>query len=144
MVELDQLRACLACDALWRIPPQDEGDRHVCKRCGDVLDERKGASLNAALAANTAAAILTLVAVSFPFLSVSRSGLENKISVIDAVSILWIADMAFLSVAMGLLILLIPVLRALLLMVVLVGAQIKGNAGQPLARAFRLARQLEP
>ncbi|MEO1041085.1 MAG: paraquat-inducible protein A [Pseudomonadota bacterium] len=144
MVETDQLRACLACDAVWRIPPQEEGDRHICKRCGAVIDERKDASLNAALAANTGAAILTLAAVSFPFLSVSRSGLENKISVIDAVSILWLADMAFLSVACGLLILLIPVLRALLLMVVLVGAQIKGDAGRPLAAIYRLSRDLEP
>lgn len=144
MVELDQVRACLACDALWRIPPQEEGDRHICKRCGDVIDERKGESLDAALAANIAAAILTLVAVSFPFLSVSRAGLENKISVIDAVNVLWLSEMAFLSIACGLLILLIPVLRVCLLVVVLIGAQMKGRADRTFASIYRFARELEP
>ncbi|WP_170230692.1 paraquat-inducible protein A [Roseibium hamelinense] len=96
------------------------------------------------LAAMIGALILYGVAVSFPFLSMERSGLENKISVIDCISVLWTNQMYLLSIALALLIVVLPVSRILLLVQVVGTIRVNGRAGWRNARALRWAQFLEP
>lgn len=112
------LRACPSCDALWSIKPLADGELAKCERCSAVIDKRDDNSLEVSLAVSLSALILTLIALSFPFLSVSTSGLSNQISVLDAISALWTASMPIVSIACFVLIFGIPIIRIVLLSVI--------------------------
>lgn len=138
------LIACPQCDALWRAPMLAEGERSRCGRCGTVIARRDSRSLENALAAAVATLILLIVSLSFPFLTVERAGLSNRISVLDAVWSLWTAGMPIVTAACFLLIFAAPVLRAVLLIIVLHRARGPDPSQGFSTRLFRLARALEP
>lgn len=136
--------ACEHCDTLWLLPELKEGDVARCGRCHSVLLTRKTNSIDRTLASLVGSLILLISAVSFPFLSMERSGLANQISVVDAISVLWINGMASMSLAAGMLILILPFVRNVLL----IGVFAQLRSGRPLktgwAVGFRLAQQIEP
>ncbi len=136
--------ACEQCDSVWLKPDLSEGETAHCPRCHAVLLTRKKDSVDRALASLVASLVLLLCAISFPFLSMERSGFSNQISVLDAVTVLWDSGMPLMAVAAGMLALVLPVVRNSLLIGVF--AQLRN--GKTLTRAwatvFRLAQQLEP
>ncbi|MCG8440843.1 MAG: paraquat-inducible protein A [Caulobacterales bacterium] len=136
--------ACRSCDALCSRPELEEGRRAACPRCGETILERKSESADRTTAALLAALILYAVAVSFPFLSMERAGLESRMSVVDAVGALWLNDFRLLALAAGLLILVFPLARFLLLLGVVGAVRLGRDPGPISARAFRAAQDLEP
>lgn len=141
---LSNLSVCPECDAVWRVPPLIDTEAYTCGRCGTTLAKRDAHSLEAALAASIASFILLAFSVSYPFLSVERSGLANRISVLDAVGTLWEARMPAVTLACFFLIFAIPAIRAALLCIVLFRTRIPGASRGISQRLYRAAKHLEP
>jgi len=139
-----ELIACPFCDALWSRPTLRQGERAQCGRCHSVILTNKRQSAERTIALMVASLILYVVAVSFPFMSMERSGLSNEISVIDAVGVLWGSDMFLLAGACAAFILVFPLLRILLLLFVGVSLHHAHRTGTPHALSYRLAQAIEP
>lgn len=69
--------ACLECDLLIDYPILAEGERANCPRCGWLVATRPRDGLRTALSFSIAALILMVMANAFPFLTFSKSGLEQ-------------------------------------------------------------------
>jgi len=103
--------ACHICDALWSRPQLDHVGRAVCLRCGSTLLNDRFHSVERTVALTLAGLILFIVAIFFPFLHLERAGVSNRISIIDAVYVLWLNRMYALSVASALFILVFPLFQ---------------------------------
>lgn len=68
---------CVECDLLVSVAPLGPGERATCPRCDHLLTQNTDDHLTRALAFATAAAMLLALAMSFPFLSLKASGLEQ-------------------------------------------------------------------
>ena len=141
---LENYSACPQCDAIWLTPHLEENERYTCGRCGHVIAQRDTGSLESALAAAVATLILLLVSLSFPFLAVERSGLSNRISVLDSVWTLWTGGMPIVSAACFILIVAVPLVQASLLIIVLNTARRAAPSTGPSKRLYRYTRLLQP
>lgn len=138
------LIACPHCDALHRETDPPPGGRLRCRRCNTVLKTNRPAAMDRTLAAAFASVILMVGAVFFPFLELSAVGLSRKASVLDAALAFSSGLMAPLAIAVGMLIVVIPLIRALALAYVILPLRL-GNPPAPGANsAFRLAARLKP
>ena len=72
------LIGCPDCDLLQRLGDIPEGTTARCPRCGGLLRKNPRNGLERALALTYAAAILFVVANSFPFLSFEMKGEETQ------------------------------------------------------------------
>lgn len=140
----DELIACPQCDALYLAVLPQPGERAVCTRCHTVLIQpRKGAGLRV-IALAISVMILMLGATFFPFLQVRVAGFRNASSVFDSALAFVDGPMVALSVAVAAFIVLIPVLRAILVVYVL-GPVVFDRTPYPNAiAAFRLSENLKP
>ncbi len=78
MTETVPLRlGCLECDLLVCIEPLDPGARASCPRCGHMLTANNRDGFTRSLAFASAASMLLAMSMSFPFLSLEASGLEQ-------------------------------------------------------------------
>lgn len=68
---------CVECDLLVEITPLEPGERAKCPRCDHLLTENTDDGLTRSLAFATAAAVLLVMSMTFPFLSLQASGLEQ-------------------------------------------------------------------
>ncbi len=143
-IAFDDLVACPACDRLHRRLELGVGERARCVRCRATLQTRKPRTVERSLAAALAGLVLLALALGTPFLGLSRAGVESRISVVDAIAVLWSGDFPVLGVVLALCIVVLPVARFGLLALALVPLQL-GRRGTPAARrAFRWAVLLEP
>lgn len=139
-----ELVACPQCDALYHAVALEAGQTAICPRCDTVLFAPRPWSIATVLALSTASLALMTVAISAPFLSLSARGLTSQASVLDAVEAFAQSDMTLLSLALGALILVLPVSRLLILIYVTLPLTL-GRAPWPGARsAFRLNSMLRP
>ncbi|MEL7312595.1 MAG: paraquat-inducible protein A [Pseudomonadota bacterium] len=136
--------ACSVCDELYRLPILREGEVAKCGNCHSVLMTNKTRHAERTLALMVSSLIVYLVAITFPFMRMDRSGFSNEISVTDAVLILWRNDMQLLSVACALLILVFPLLRVVMLSTLATAIYLYRRPNLGLARFARLAQVLEP
>jgi len=138
------LLACPICDALHRSVAVPPGGRLRCRRCGTVLMSNREGAMDRTLAAAFASVILMTGALFFPFLELNAAGLHRSASVLDAALAFSSGLMVPLALAVGLLIIVIPVMRALLLGYTILPLRL-GRPPLPGARqAFRLAARLKP
>ena len=93
--------ACPACDLPVEIAPLTDGQRAVCPRCHHQLAAGSIARLQRSLAYAISAAILLIAANMFPFLSFSRAGLGNEMTLLQSARALYNGG----SEALGLLVL---------------------------------------
>jgi len=143
-VRLDDLVACPACDLLHRRHVLVPGERARCARCRNVLATRKPNTVDRTLATSLAGIVLLLLSLTLPFLSLSRAGIESRISVLDAVASLWASELFWLGLLTLGMIVVLPLARFGLLAWVL-GRLRFGLAVLPSMRtAFRWAVRLEP
>lgn len=84
------------------------------------------------------------IAVSYPFLSVSASGLSSQASVIDAVESYADSEMLPLSLALGALILMLPLARLILLIYVTAPLAFRARPWPGARTAFRLNSHIRP
>jgi paraquat-inducible protein A len=72
-----QRTACIECDLLVEIDDLQPDHRASCPRCGHVITSHANDPLTRSLAFAIAAAVLLVMANTFPFLSLKASGLEK-------------------------------------------------------------------
>ena len=68
---------CLECDLLVTVDALSPGERARCPRCDRVLTENTADGLTRSLALALAAAMLLVMSMLFPFLSLQANGLEQ-------------------------------------------------------------------
>lgn len=115
-----------------------------CARCGTVLFAPRSRAIEQLVALSLAALVLMVIAVSFPFLSMSASGFSSKASVFDTISAFAGGMMAPLSLAIAGFIVLLPVLRLCALIYAVWPLMFKRPPTRGAATAFRLASRLKP
>lgn len=138
------LIACPTCDMLHEAVAVPEGGRLRCRRCGMVLMTNRRYAFDRTLAAAASSVILMIAAIFFPFLEVSVLGLHRQASVLDAALAFSSGLMAPLAVAVALLIVVIPILRASALGYTILPLRLGRRPAPGAARAFRLAARLRP
>jgi len=143
-IALDDLVACPACDWLHRRPALAAGESAVCARCAHELQSARVDTVDRSLAACLAGLLLLGMAVTLPFLSLSRSGIGSSISVLDSFTALWHGDFHWLGILTLTLIVLLPLLRYALLVAVLLPLRLGRTAGQGSRVAFRWVLKLSP
>ncbi|HSP32066.1 MAG TPA: paraquat-inducible protein A, partial [Halomonas sp.] len=74
-----RLRACHECDWVSALPPLGSGEKATCPRCSHVLVKRHRYPAQRSMALAIASLIALMVAVSFPFISFTVSGVSNRI-----------------------------------------------------------------
>lgn len=72
-----ELTACIECDLLVRVGQIGGDERAECPRCGHVITAASSDGLTRSLAFAIAAAILLVLANSFPFMALKSQGLEQ-------------------------------------------------------------------
>lgn len=138
------LLACPTCDTLHREPEVPVDHVAKCRRCGHKLASPRQNAFARVLALATTSVILMIGAVFFPFIELQASGLHNRASVLDAALAFSSGVMAPLSIAVALLIVLIPTARLVAIIYTLLPL-VRGRQPYPQApQAFRLAEWLRP
>lgn len=143
-VSFDSLIACASCDWLHYRTIIEKGSRASCARCGSELYTRKPFSVDRTLAASLAGVVFLLLSLSLPFLSLTRGGVSSSISVLDAVSSLWMSDMLWLGILSLGLIAVLPMARLFLLIWVMFRLRYRLGVLPSMRTAMRWAETLEP
>ena len=112
---MSNLIACHGCDLLVDVGGLEDGCRADCPRCGHFLTRYKNDAMERILAFSIAALILLIVALAFPFLSFSSSGIESVMTLAAAPGSLWRYDMHSLGVMVAIFIIVMPAILLLLL-----------------------------
>jgi paraquat-inducible protein A len=81
---------CIECDLLVSVAPLAPRERAKCPRCGHLLTQNTPDGLTRSLAFTVAAAALLGMALSFPFLSLEASGLEQVMTLPRSAYELWV------------------------------------------------------
>lgn len=134
-----RLVACHDCDLLHELGEVPEGGVASCGRCGGLLRKRPRNSLEHTLALAFAAAILFVVANSFPFLSFDMKGRVTQTNVVAGIVDLYNGGKAEIAALVALTIEIAPVAQLGLLLYVLVPLRM-GRVPWKLPHAFRLLR----
>lgn len=138
------LIACPRCDALYIEEELELGETASCARCNTVLARPRAGAFIQLIALSFASIVLLMGAVFFPFLEISRMGFGNATSLFGVA--LTFADGVLLPLVLAVLMLVIglPVLRAFLLVYTLAPLA----KGQPphrhAATAFRWSEEMRP
>jgi paraquat-inducible protein A len=140
----DDLIACPTCDMLHRETELPTGGRLRCRRCGTVLMANRANAIDRALAGAFASVILILAAVFTPFLELSVVGLHRRASLLDAALAFSSGLVVPLSVATALLIVVLPLVRAVALAYTLLPLRLGRPPIAGAERAFRTAAHLRP
>jgi paraquat-inducible protein A len=140
-----ELIACTVCDALHVVgngPPQH--GRLRCTRCNSVLLRATRGTLDGILGSALATVILVISAVFFPFLQITAKGFSSAASLVDVAFAFSEGVTAPLALAVILMIVVLPVVRASAIGWALLPLRL-GRPPLPGAkRAFRLASELKP
>lgn len=112
------LVACAQCDALHHYVDPGARATTCCVRCGSVMFAPRPGSIALVLSLSISALVLMGIAIFYPFLKLSASGLSSQASLLDAVESYALSDMAPLSIALAVMILILPVARLILLIYV--------------------------
>lgn len=139
-----ELIACPICDLLQRQADPPPGGRVSCARCGALLMTNRRGAFERTLVSAVSSVILMVAAVTFPFLEMSVAGLTSTASVLEVALAFKGGLVAALSVATMLLIVVIPLLRALALSYVLLPLILHRPPAPRSERLFRLVRELKP
>ena len=135
--------ACPDCDLLHGLGEIPEGATARCRRCGGLLRRRRPRSIERTLALALGAAVLFVVANSFPFLSFDMGGQETQTTLVTGVKDLWQQDKPELAALVLLTIFLAPLLQISILLYVLLPLHWNRMPWQ-MTRAFRLLHRIEP
>lgn len=140
----EEMIACPVCDMLQLAPEIPLGGRIVCRRCHTVLMTNRAGAFDRALATALASVILMAAAVFFPFLEVSIGGLTSRASVLQVAMAFSGGIIAPLSAVVCMMIVVIPVLRAVALAYTVLPLRLGRAAAPGAERAFRMSAELKP
>ncbi len=133
---------CPHCGALQRLPPPHRASTVSCGVCRSELERTTGRSLDAALGLAASTFLLLIPANLLPFLSTGVLGVERNSRLSSGAIAMWTDGWALLGVAIGLFVVVFPLLRFGLLTAVL-GALRLGRRPAWLGLAFRVANELQ-
>ncbi|MDG2048225.1 MAG: paraquat-inducible protein A [Halioglobus sp.] len=108
--------ACQSCDLLVNVAATRHGESASCPRCGCFLTKLHDDALHRVIAFSSIGLMFLAFASSYPFLSLSSSGVESAITLIQAPFALWSKGMPEVAVLVTAFIIAIP---ALVLMMML-------------------------
>ncbi len=118
------------------------GNLVQCSACTLTLERSSGCSLSAALACSAATLLLLVPANLLPFLTTSLAGISRQSLLVSSASAMGGNGFPELALAIGLFVVLLPLLRFSLLCAVL-GALRLGRHPPWLGRAFRAANAMQ-
>lgn len=138
------LIACPRCDALHVELELASGETARCIRCGSVLAKPRAGAFVQLIALSFTSMVLMVGAIFFPFLEISRMGFGNATSLFGVA--LAFADGVLLPLVLAVLVMIVglPVLRAFLMVYTLVPLAQGRPPYRHAADAFRLSEQLRP
>ena len=113
---MSKLIACHGCDLLVDVGELEHGSHASCPRCSHFLTRYQQDAMSRVLAYTIAALVLLGLALSFPFLSFSSSGLESVMTLRSAPMSLLNYGMPELAIMVALFIIYLPLLILLLLL----------------------------
>lgn len=138
-----ELVACHDCDLLSPLPHLTEGQRARCPRCGSVLFERKGHSLDYSIALALTSLILFVLANVNILMRMNIGGRVQSGAIISGISELYAQGFWMLAALVLVVTILAPLAKILAILYVL--APIRFHLRAPGAiRVFRLFETLHP
>ena len=138
------LTACPKCDALYVEEELNDGETARCLRCGSVLARPRAGAFTQIIALAITTMVLMVGAVFFPFLQISRMGLENGTSLFGVAMAFSDGFIAPLTVAILGSVVALPALRAALLVYTLLPLARGQRPYSHAASAFRLSELMKP
>lgn len=137
-----ELIACHDCDLLQTLPRLAPGEKARCRRCSALLYARKKNALNRSLALACTAAVLFIIANTYPFLSVNSQGNVVDSTLLSGAYALFERGNVVLSSLVVLTTVVFPLSNLLVLLYILGTLKIQRNPWQmrALFRFFRHAR----
>ncbi len=136
-----QVLGCRHCGTIQSTPDRHRGVLD-CAICGVALERFTGRRLDTALAVSLGALLLLLPANGMTFLTTSVLGGAERSRLISSATVLWSQGWPVLSVAIGLFIVVLPIVRFTLLTLVL-GLVRLGRRPPWLGPVFRLSNSLQ-
>lgn len=138
------LIACPHCDALHIEEELSDGETARCVRCDTLLARTRNGAFVQLIALSLTSIMLLLGAIFFPFLEISRMGFGNATSLFGVAMTFAQGSLMPLVLALLIMVVGLPILRAVLLLYTLVPLA----KGQPPHRnaavAFRISEELRP
>ncbi|MFV0439055.1 MAG: paraquat-inducible protein A [Desulfopila sp.] len=136
--------ACHDCDLVQTIPAELPVEATVaCIRCGCVLVQTKKDSINRTLAWTIAAAVLYMVAISFPFLGMRSGAILRETALLSGVKQLFVQGQIVLSSLVLLTCVVIPLLQMAVLLYIFVPLKLARRPPHGMA-VFRIFRYCGP
>lgn len=127
--------ACHDCDLLNRLP-DDAAGTLLCARCGAVLHRHRPDSVDRSLALTLGAAVLFVIALSFPFLAMKSGGFVQETRLLTGIVELWRQELYGLATLVLFTCVLVPLLQMTGLLYLLVPVKL----GRPVPQAIRVLR----
>lgn len=137
------LIACHDCDLLQRIPDLRAGQKARCLRCKSILAHHHRDSLNRSLSLTVTAAVLFVVANTFPFLSITSQGQIVDSTMISGALGLLEAGNPWLSSLVLLTTLIFPLMNLCGLLYVLFSLRLQHESGK-VRDLYRLITHAQP
>ncbi len=137
-VQRRRLRACHECDWVSALPPLGSGEKATCPRCSHVLVKRHRYPAQRSMALAIASLIALLMAVSFPFVSFSVSGVGNRIELSQTATTLIAFHQPIVAIAVIMTIIVLPAVY----LVGVIWLQYGLLRGRPMAFSRDIARSL--
>jgi paraquat-inducible protein A len=138
------LVACPECDALYRAHEVAPGERAACARCGTVLISPRRRAGTAIISLALAAVILVAASLWFPFLRIDLRGLYQEVTLWDVATSFAGGPLLVVSAAVTAAIVIVPLLRAGLILYTLVPVVFDRAPRAHAAHAFALSERLRP
>lgn len=138
-----RLVGCHHCDSVAPEPDVPDGGAAICPRCGGTLFRRQSRTVEFTLSLTCAAAILFVVANSYPFLSFEMQGQVTRTTLGSGAIALWNQGLFAVAVLVFLTTILAPALQIGLLLYVLAPIHFHRPAPGAIA-AFRFVELCRP
>ncbi len=111
--------ACHECDLLQREILLRKGDFATCSRCGSVLYRNLPESLDRTLAFSLAAAVMFLLANTFPIFGIELQGNRMAMNLVEAVHSVWNQEMKLIALLVLITTVLIPAFEIIMMIYLL-------------------------
>ncbi|MEB0106900.1 MULTISPECIES: paraquat-inducible protein A [Pseudomonas] len=134
---------CEHCDSLFESVALGHGQKAECTRCGAVLERGHRLSIQALFALALTAAVLFMLANTFPVITIGMEGLTNQATLLASVEALAQGRITLMAAVTGLTIILAPLLQICLLCWLL-GFATAGRAAPGFRRCMRALEHLRP
>ncbi|MFZ1446449.1 MAG: paraquat-inducible protein A [Candidatus Dechloromonas phosphoritropha] len=139
----EALVVCHECDLLLREVPLEAGGVARCTRCGCDLYRHQPESLERSLVFALTAAVLFVIANSFPIVSMNSRGLTSSTTLLGAVSVLLHDDMPSVALLVFITTFLMPALEIGALIYLLLPLKL-GHVPPAVPHVFRLMHAAQP